>query len=178
MKLFLAYIFTLSQLVAPLAFAVETGPVGSVLRVPPTGGRAKMGPVDLNSANATTNQLSIGKVKGTTAGACAYYGASGTLSEETVGCKWDATGKAMVIGSNTINASAAFQVDSTTKGMLVPRLTVTQRDAIVTPSAGLIVYNTTDSQLNFYDGANWLPVGSGSGSGGGGINLLTNYDFE
>lgn len=178
MRVIISFLFFLSQLMAPFSWAQETGPNGSVLRVPATGGRAKMGPLDLNSSNATTNQLAISKVKGSTSGACAYFGTGGTLSEETVGCKWDDTGKAMVIGSNSINASAAFQVDSTTKGMLVPRLTVTQRDAIVTPSAGLIVYNTTDSQLNFYDGANWLPVGSGSGSGGGGINLLTNFDFE
>jgi len=50
--------------------------------------------------------------------------------------------------------SAQLQVDSTTKGFLPPRMTNTQRNAIE-PTAGLIVYNTTDNTLNYYNGTNW-----------------------
>lgn len=50
--------------------------------------------------------------------------------------------------------SAQLQVDSTTKGFLPPRMTSTQRDAIEA-TAGLIVYNTTDNNLNYYNGTSW-----------------------
>jgi hypothetical protein len=64
------------------------------------------------------------------------------------------------IGTTTPNASALFDISSTTKGFLPPRMTTTQRDAISSPTAGLQVFNTTDSKLNIYDGASWVDVGS------------------
>jgi hypothetical protein len=50
--------------------------------------------------------------------------------------------------------SAQLQVDSTTKGFLPPRMTSTQRDAIEA-TAGLLIYNTTDNNLNYYNGTSW-----------------------
>lgn len=47
-------------------------------------------------------------------------------------------------------ATAEFQVDSTTKGFLPPRMTTAQRDAITSPAAGLMIYNTTTNKLNVY----------------------------
>ena len=48
----------------------------------------------------------------------------------------------MTINGNTNLASAQFQVDSTTRGFLPPRMTNAQRLAIATPAVGLIVYCT------------------------------------
>src|SRR5690606_35654529 len=62
--------------------------------------------------------------------------------------------------------SALLDVYSTTKGVLIPRMTATQRDAISSPAAGLQIYNTDSNALNFYDGDSWEPIGSGSGSSG------------
>jgi hypothetical protein len=45
-----------------------------------------------------------------------------------------------------------------TRGFLPPSMTGTQRDAISTPPAGLIVYNTTSNKLNFYNGSAWRAV--------------------
>lgn len=59
------------------------------------------------------------------------------------------------IGTNTPNVSAVFEVSSATQGVLLPRMTTTQINAITTPSAGLIVYNTTLNALCFYDGTQW-----------------------
>lgn len=47
------------------------------------------------------------------------------------------------IGTNAPNASAQLDVSSNTKGMLVPRMTQIERDAIATPAQGLILFNTT-----------------------------------
>ena len=57
--------------------------------------------------------------------------------------------------STTLDASAALEVDSTTKGFLPPRVTTAQRNAIISPSEGLVVYNTDTDNLNFYSGSTW-----------------------
>lgn len=53
------------------------------------------------------------------------------------------------IGTATPDASAMLQVESTTKGLLVPRMLAAQRQAIVDPAPGLIVYQT-DGTPGFY----------------------------
>jgi hypothetical protein len=60
-----------------------------------------------------------------------------------------------VSSGTAINASAILQADSTTKGFLPPRMTETEKNAIATPAAGLMVYDTTQSSVNFYDGTRW-----------------------
>jgi hypothetical protein len=62
------------------------------------------------------------------------------------------------IGINTItpDASAQLQVDSTTRGFLPPRMTTTQKLAIGTPAAGLMVYDTTLNQMSYYNGTLWI----------------------
>jgi hypothetical protein len=82
----------------------------------------------------------------------------------------------VAIGKKTApDASAVLDVTSTTKGMLPPRMTQTQRDAISSPATGLQVYNTTSNKLNVYNGTSWVEVGSGAGSS---TNLLTNGSFD
>jgi hypothetical protein len=56
----------------------------------------------------------------------------------------------------SINASARLQVDSTTQGFLPPRMTTTQKLAIGTPAAGLMVYDTTLNQMSYYNGTTWI----------------------
>ncbi|MFP5520768.1 MAG: hypothetical protein ACLGGX_12765 [Bdellovibrionia bacterium] len=74
------------------------------------------------------------------------------------------SGGSLGIGTATPNASALVDITSTTKGLLIPRMTTTQRDAIASPATGLQVFNTTTQQLNFYNGASWQALGvAGSG---------------
>ena len=49
------------------------------------------------------------------------------------------------IGTTPPDASAALDVSSTSKGLLPPRMTQTQRTAIVSPAPGLVVYQTDGS---------------------------------
>jgi hypothetical protein len=44
------------------------------------------------------------------------------------------------VNNETPDVSAALDITSTTKGLLIPRMTETQRDAISSPAAGLIIY--------------------------------------
>ncbi len=49
-----------------------------------------------------------------------------------------------------INASAQLEVASTSKGLLLPRLTTAQVNAISNPAPGLMVYNTTTGKFVGY----------------------------
>jgi len=62
------------------------------------------------------------------------------------------------VGTGTVNASAAFEVDSTIRGLLFPRMTTTQRNAISTPADGLVIYNTTDNKLQVRAGGSWVDL--------------------
>jgi hypothetical protein len=68
----------------------------------------------------------------------------------------DASGNVGIGG--TANAAAILDAASTTKGFLPPRMTTTERNAIVTPPAGLVIYNTSTNVLNFYNGTAWAAV--------------------
>ena len=59
----------------------------------------------------------------------------------------------------TPNASAILDVASTTKGFLPPRMTTTQKNNIATPTAGLIIYDTTLNKLCVYTTA-WQTITS------------------
>ena len=50
----------------------------------------------------------------------------------------------------SISPSAVFEAAATTKGMLIPRLTTAQMNAISAPSLGLMVFNTNLNCLHFY----------------------------
>ena len=70
------------------------------------------------------------------------------------------------IGTTAPNASAQLDVSSTNTGFLPPRMTYAQRNAIVNPAAGLIVYCTdcANGEMQFYNGASWINMSVGIGS--------------
>lgn len=64
------------------------------------------------------------------------------------------------IGSSGAPASTlAFDVTSTTKGVIFPRMTNTQKNAISSPATGTIVFSTDDNSYEFYNGSIWAPMG-------------------
>lgn len=69
------------------------------------------------------------------------------------------------INTSTPDASAALEVTSTSQGMLVPRMTSTQRGSIASPANGLLVYQTdAPSGFYYYNGTTWTNmIGGGSG---------------
>ena len=77
------------------------------------------------------------------------------------------------IGTSTPDESAALDVESTTKGILFPRMTKVQRGDISNPVAGLTVYCTDcgDGELQTYNGSSWVnqnnfvPASGGTFSG-------------
>jgi hypothetical protein len=75
------------------------------------------------------------------------------------------------IGTDMPDPSSILDIDSKNKGLLMPRLTTTQRDSIIDPAKGLMIYNTTlnDCQVNV--GESTLPIWTGTNTK---INLTTN----
>jgi hypothetical protein len=64
----------------------------------------------------------------------------------------------MGAGAPQANASAVLDVKSTTKGFLPPRMTTTEKNAIATPAAGLMIYDTTLNRPCFYNGTSWITL--------------------
>lgn len=58
-------------------------------------------------------------------------------------------------GTNTPHPSALLDVSSTSKGVLLPRMTSEQRAAIVNPAKGLMVFDSTTNNFWFYNGRAW-----------------------
>jgi hypothetical protein len=63
------------------------------------------------------------------------------------------------------NGSAMLDVKSTSMGMLVPRLTTAQRDAILSPATGLLVFNISTGAFDYYTGTAWLKLGTSPSAG-------------
>lgn len=77
-----------------------------------------------------------------------------------------------------LDASSILSLTSTTKGFLPPSMTTTQKNAISTPTNGLVVYDSSLAQLFLRSGGAWTPLSTGGGSGtvsSGTANQLTYY---
>jgi hypothetical protein len=66
----------------------------------------------------------------------------------------------LIVGGNTIDASAQLTVNSTIRGFLPPRMTTTQKNAIASPAAGLVVYDTTLGKLCVRGASAWQTITS------------------
>lgn len=72
------------------------------------------------------------------------------------------------VGDNPtiIAPSAILEIESAGKGFLPPRMTTANRNAINNPVQGLVIYNTEQNCLNFYDGVGWVNICGTYGHGG------------
>ncbi|NTV83730.1 MAG: hypothetical protein HGA23_05445, partial [Bacteroidales bacterium] len=74
--------------------------------------------------------------------------------------------------------SAMLDIKSSGMGLLLPRLSIDARNAIPSPAAGLLIYNTNTNQINYFSGTTWCQVEvtevtttTGLGKPGGGIAI-------
>lgn len=77
--------------------------------------------------------------------------------------------------------TSILEVKSSSKGMLIPRLTDVQRIAISNPAKGLMLYNLDTDCLNFYNGTQWVeycgipicnPAPTSSAAGNDQLNVI------
>lgn len=69
--------------------------------------------------------------------------------------------------------SAMLDVTSNNSGVLIPRLTLAQRNAIPSPATGLMIYCTSDNLFHFYNGSQWTIIEASSGGGTNWTNIPT-----
>jgi hypothetical protein len=96
-------------------------------------------------------------------GFMAFYnnnsGAAGDFTTADEAMRID-NAKNVGIGTSSPSASAILDAQSTTKGVRMPNMTTTQKNAISSPAAGLMVFDTTLSKLCVYSGAAWQTITS------------------
>ncbi|MCP3908251.1 MAG: hypothetical protein GY712_09570 [Oceanicoccus sp.] len=87
----------------------------------------------------------------------------------------DSTGT-VGIGTTFPASSAQLEVNSTTKGLLPPRMTETQRDGISSPAAGLLIFQTDGIPgYYYYSGTDWIGI---TGDGPGAISASSVIDCD
>ncbi len=79
-----------------------------------------------------------------------------TTSTGVAGAGGTSTAAGVLIGTGTIEASAKMELRPTeNKGLLIPRMTSAQRDAIDTPYEGLTIYDTDNNDIEYYAANTW-----------------------
>jgi hypothetical protein len=80
------------------------------------------------------------------------------------------------IGTNTPDPSARLDVSDNQRGILIPRLTTAQRNAITSPARSLLIYNTDCNEYQYYiPGTGWVSILTNVTAGGGSIGTLTAF---
>jgi hypothetical protein len=75
-------------------------------------------------------------------------------------CNTNSFAQSLGLNNATPHASSILDLTATDRGLLVPRMTTIQRNAISLPATSLVVYNITTNQFNFYNGSSWVVWGS------------------
>ncbi len=62
----------------------------------------------------------------------------------------------------TAHSSAMLDIKSSTKGLLIPRITTSERTTLASTAAkGLLVFDTNESVFYYYDGSAWVNISKG-----------------
>jgi hypothetical protein len=119
----------------------------------------------LRIGTSTIEAIDMGKMEGSPYTGWILAGYNGVVKDPL---SFQPLGGGLGIGTTNPDTSSALDVSSTTKGMLVPRLTSTQRIALSMPASGLIVYQT-DGAKGLYSNSgtpaspDWKMVGHNAG---------------
>lgn len=134
----------------------------------PLSGGAMAGQLDMNGnniANATT--IVADEITSQPVTALKLWARDNTQPGITFGSNADShivavmdmLNNNMEIGTGvTPSAVSVLQLDSTTQGLLGPRMTTTQRNAISSPPEGLQIYNLTTHTIEYWNGSAWTAV--------------------
>jgi hypothetical protein len=138
-----------------------TGAAGAVGPQGPVGATGSTGAVGPQGPQGLAGLLASGSAVGNTP----YWdGNQWVLNSSNI----YNNGTSVGIGTVSPNASAALEVNSTTKGFLLPTMTQTQRNAISIPATGLLIYQSDNTPgFYYYNGSAWTAI-AGAAAGGGG----------
>lgn len=84
-----------------------------------------------------------------------------TNSTGVAGAGGASTAAGVLIGTGTIEASAKMEIRTTdNKGLLIPRMTNAERNAIDSPYEGLTIYDTDDNEIEYFAANTWYKWGN------------------
>jgi len=144
------------------------GQDGAVGATGPSGPAGPAGPQGIAGADGQDGMLP----DGTNVGDTAYWD----------GTEWVVSsnhlyndGSNVMIGTDQVDNSSALTVAASDKGILIPKLTQAQRDAIASPSTALLIFQTDQTPgFYYFDGVEWVGLintnsttNNNSGSSGG-----------
>ena len=144
------------------------GQDGAVGATGPSGPSGPAGPQGIAGADGQDGMLP----DGTNVGDTAYWD----------GTEWVVSsnhlyndGSNVMIGTDQVDNSSALTVAASDKGILIPKLTQAQRDAIANPSTALLIFQTDQTPgFYYFDGVEWVGLintnsttNNNSGSSGG-----------
>jgi hypothetical protein len=112
-----------------------------------------------NIASGGTNASTASIVSFNNITGFAATGATGTTSTNLVFSASPVFSGSVGIGA-TPAASAVLDAQSTTQGVRFPNMTTTQKNAIGTPVAGLVIFDITLAKLCVYSGTAWQTITS------------------
>ena len=125
------------------------------LILPAQSGRVGIGESSPGSKGSIKGNLSVGTNYSSIAAPT-----NGAIIEGQVG-----------IGASTPDASSALEISSNTKGILIPRMTTSERTSISSPATGLLVYDISLNQFWYFDGSSWVAaIGPKGDTGATGAN--------
>lgn len=133
------------------------GATGLTPATPATGAVTLAGVLNVASGGTNASTASIVSFNNITG--FAAIGATGTTSTNLVFSASPVFSGSVGIGT-TPAASAVLDAQSTTQGVRFPNMTTTQKNAIGTPAAGLVIFDTTLAKLCVYSGTAWQTITS------------------
>lgn len=157
---YLKFIFLLFTVIGFLLFSIQSCQAQNYDSLPGTSSVAPTGSTYYRHPghNTSLERVTMEQLYG-------FVNRGGTSTAGTSGSLLIPSGT-ITVGTSSVPASSIFTANATDKGILIPRMTATQRDAITSPANALLVYSTTDSAFYFYRGDTWTKIATGSGGGG------------
>ena len=77
------------------------------------------------------------------------------------------------LGINTNVPKAALDIESTTNGLLIPRMTTAEKNLIASPDLSELVFDTNLGVFQYYNGTTWVDLSGGGGSETSDLNDVT-----
>ena len=106
-----------------------------------------------------------------------YFDYSGNNEPTNTKMMIDSSGR-LLLGTTPHDNSAILNLQSTTMGMLIPRMVKFQIDAIINPAQGLLVYATDENKFKYFDDTNWQTIPNSSQINSQLANYLLIDDFN